>query len=228
MVRKILLSSKASANQRRWASLAARVPPGERAILYPLQMQPEANIDVWGRPFSNQVKVIEAMLASAPGDVAVAVKANPKSKYEISDDLIGLAERDDRLVLLPFEMGMAEAQELTFGTVTVSGTVGLEAVFGRGRCISLRHPIIERHFPTLAASDPAEAVARLLNEPEAGTGSVEAGARLLQLLVESSFPGFVSDPLSSPHCIEAANVALVADALLACLPGEVGLKALQA
>jgi hypothetical protein len=153
------------------------------------------------------------MLAAAPADVQIAVKANPKSKYEVCGELLDLAAKDPRVCLLPLEMRMPEAQRHAVGTLTVSGTVGLEAVLGKGRCVSLRHPIIAQHFPGFHAISVAHGVSRLLDEPEAGVGGVDAGTRLIQLLVRESFPGLVSEPLYHPMCIEPGNVSLVADAL---------------
>lgn len=210
---KLSLNRTLASNLQAWQLLQKIPAQGARALLYPLQMQPESNIDVWGRPYSNQIEMVRAMLADAPADVQVAVKANPKSKYEVSAGLIALAAQDARVCLLPLTMRMGEAQALTIGTLTVSGTVGYEAVLGKGRCLSLRHPVIEQNFPSHHARSVADGVQRLLNEPLAGVGGIEFGTRLIQSLVRDSFPGLVSEPLYHPACIDADNVRLVADVL---------------
>jgi hypothetical protein len=153
------------------------------------------------------------MLAATPDNVLIAVKANPWLKYETSDDLLELADNEERILLLPRRLSMAQAQAKTIGAVTVSGTVGLEAVFGRGRCLSLRHPIIDRLFPWCAAATPHEAVAKLLNEPTAGIGNPDQGEKLLTELQHLSFPGLIADPLWVPQCLDHANLDLVADAI---------------
>lgn len=196
-----------------WHRLARAPMPGERIILYPMQMAPEANIDIWGRPFHDQVAVIRALLDAAPPDVKVALKCNPKPKYELSAELMDLAAQDERIILLPVAMPMAEAMKQVIGAVTVCGTVGFEAVFGRGRCISLRHPVITETCPSLAAATPEEAVRRLLDEPSAGLGSPEQAVGLLQAIHARSYPGFVSDPFSSPDCLDPVNVERVAAAI---------------
>lgn len=211
--RKLALARQLKSNLRQWQALQKMPSPAARALLYPLQMQPEANIDVWGRPYSDQVALVRAMLAAAPADVQVAVKANPKSKYEVSAGLLALAAQEPRVCLLPLGTPMTKAQACTLGTLTVSGTVGFEAVLGKGRCLSLRHPLIEREFPGLHATSVAEGVYRLLNDPQAGTGGTELGTQLIQCLVAQSFPGLVSEPLYHPLCIEPENIRLVADAL---------------
>lgn len=210
---KLALGKELKSNLRQWQALQKIPSDPTQALLYPLQMQPEANIDVWGRPYSDQVALVRAMLAAAPSNVQVAVKVNPKSKYEISEGLLTLATGEPRVCLLPLNMSMTNAQACTVGTLTVSGTVGIEAVLGKGRCISLRHPLIEREFPSLHATSVAHGVHCLLNDPHAGMGGIEFGARLIQLLVKESFPGLVSEPLYHPMCIEPENIRLVADAL---------------
>jgi hypothetical protein len=154
--------------------------------------------------------------------VEIALKANPKAKYEVSDSLIELARGEPRLCLLPLAFNMAEAQRHCVGTVTITGTVGYEAVFGKGRALSLGHPLIEREFPGFHADSPQAAVKRLLEEPAAGVGNIQTGTRLMQCFVAESFPGLVSDPLSDPACLEPSNVGAVAQALHAVFTGEAG------
>jgi hypothetical protein len=150
----------------------------------------------------------------------VAVKANPKSKYEVSDELIALAEQEPRICLLPLDTPMTRAQAISLGTLTVTGTVGLEAVMGKGRAMSLRHPLIERQFPSLHAASVSEGVQKLLNDPKAGVGSAECGVQLVQYMVASSFPGLVSEPLFHPQCLDPENIRSVADALHGLSPGS--------
>jgi hypothetical protein len=202
---------------RRWGEVASLPPLPERALLYPMQLQPEANIDVWGRPYSDQLALIQELLTATPADVHIAVKANPKAKYELCDALFDLATREPRLCLLPMTMSMPQAQALSTGAITVTGTVGLEAITGKGRALSLRHPIIEREFPQFHAASPTEAAVRLLQDPQAGRGNTALGARLIQTLVSESFPGLVADPFSYPMAIAPDNIEAVAGPLLTLL-----------
>jgi hypothetical protein len=207
------LKRKTEKNIRLWQQHASNKITNQQAILYPLQMQPESNIEIWGRPYHNQVEVIKKLLAAAPLDYAIALKANPKPKYEMSDELISLALDEDRIVLLPMDCTMAEAQKYCVGAITVSGTVGYEAVLGKGRCISLRHPIIDQIASSHTAESPEEAVSKLLNDPSSGKGALELGAALMQAIKRRSFPGMISDPVSHPTCMSQENIALVAQAI---------------
>lgn len=212
--RKAALREELRKNLAAWGELALMPEVGKRrVVLYPLQMQPEANIDVWGRPFSNQVELLRRLLAALPADGAVAVKANPKPKYEVSAELLSLAREDARVILLPTDCSMEAAQAVSNGAVTVSGTVGFEAVFGRGRCLSLRHPVLERYLPEFHCDSPEVAVRRLLTDPNAGCGSAERGAYLLGQLVADSFEGTINEPTYDPNCLSPTNIGKVSAAI---------------
>lgn len=211
--RKMRLTALLKQRLAQWEQLARPVPPGCKALLYPLQMQPEANINVWGRPYSDQLATIKAMLAAAPDNIHIAIKANPKAKYEVTEDLIALARSESRIILLPLRQSMSEAQAATLGSLTVTGTVGLEAVFGKGRCLSLCHPVITEHLPAFHISSIAEGVQRLLDDPTAGLGTEATALWLLGYLISTSYPGIISEPLLDQRVLQPANVTLVADGL---------------
>lgn len=213
IARKYALQKVVERNTARWSVMQKAPQSAAKTILYPMQLQPESNVDVWGRPYSDQVETIRELLSAAPRDYQIAVKANPKAKYELNEDLFELASGDPRVCLLPFKMGMPDALAGCIGAVTVTGTVGFEAICGKGRAVSLRHPIIENEFPDFHASSPSLAVERLINEPKAGVGNVDLGTRLIKRFVNQTFVGRVSDPFSAPECVEPKNVNLVVEAL---------------
>jgi hypothetical protein len=210
---KLSLAQNVCRNLKRWHELERTPDCAKRTILYAMQLQPEANIDVWGRPYSDQVSFIKRLLCAAPQDFEIAIKINPKAKYELTDDLIAVAEAEKRICLLPTSLPMKEALDQTTGAITVSGTIGFEAMCGKGRALSLKHPIIEREFPAFHADTPEEAVRRLIDDPNAGVGSIDIGAKLIQRFVNQSFPGIVGDPISYPACMNPENVRAVAEAL---------------
>lgn len=220
--RKLTLQRLLKQNLESWAELSRMPDVTGPVILYPLQMQPEANIDVWGRPHSNQVLLAQRLLAALPEDGALAVKANPKSKYEVSVEMLALARSERRVILLPLDCPMNDAQDACVGAMTVSGTVGLEAVFGRGRCLSLRHPVLELHLPEFHAETPEQGVARLLTNPDQGRGSAARGADLLAQLVADSFEGTINEPAYDSNCLSPENIGKVTDAIALVLSATQG------
>ena len=63
---KYFLEKRKKRNILRWNELAnnqfKKIELSVFKILYPLQMQPEANLDVWGRKFNNQLQVIKNII----------------------------------------------------------------------------------------------------------------------------------------------------------------------
>jgi hypothetical protein len=211
--KKLLLERRMRAYGSRWSALSNTPRDRDKALLYAMQMQPEANIDVWGAPYSDQTALIAKMLSVAPPEFQIAVKVNPKFKYELTDDLLDLAELEPRLCLLPLDTTMKAAQESTLGTLTVTGTVGIEAAFGKGRAMSLCHPIIAELCPTLHAESVEDAVQKLISAQNHGFGNQNFGIEMLQTIHERSYPGIISEPLYDPNCCAAENIKLVANGI---------------
>ncbi|PTU32369.1 hypothetical protein [Stenotrophobium rhamnosiphilum] len=223
---KLALGAKVKANLASWDRLAALPPRGAKVILYPLQLQPEANIDVWGRPYRDQVGLIRRISELAGDGVVVAIKVNPKAKYEVCEELLKLSS--PAITLLPKNTSMEDALNRCSGAITVSGTIGLEAVFGAARCFSLAHPIINSQFPEFAVASLNDAIDRILRSEEGGRGNAKLGANLISSMYRQSFPGMISDPVSYPEAIARQNLDLVAAALQqACLGGRTMLTAMQ-
>jgi len=222
MLRKFVLMQGVKRNIRRWHEAASIPDPNEsKPLLYPLQLQPESNIDIWGNKYSDQLALIQRLLAAIPEGCKLALKANPKTYMEMSDSLLDYAVENERILLLPIAMDMSDAQTVCLGAVTVTGTIGFEAVCGRGRCISLGHPILEAHFPDFCADSPEAAVDKLIAEPNLGEGSPELGARLVDLFHRRSYAGKISDPVSDPACLDAENIRMVSDGLAQALSCDI-------
>jgi hypothetical protein len=117
---------------QKWDSIAYDIDIFDKIasynILYPLQMQPEANIDVWGSPNSNQTKVIEDIILLLEDGEKLILKPNPKSKYEINEEIISFVEKyKDKVVLLKHSTSMNDVIHHIDFIVTVTGTISLEA-----------------------------------------------------------------------------------------------------
>ena len=210
---KISLSWRLRQNKERWGRMAKQICPGSRSILYPLQMQPEANLDVWGEPWSNQLENLHALLKATPEDVIIAVKANPKAKYELSQELLTFAEYHSRIFLLPLKTGMDEARMSTCGTITATGTVGLEALLGLGRCLSLGHPVVAKYAPEFNTESFTAGARTLLENPSLGVGDHSTASVLLSRIVFDSHRGLINEPVWDNRCISRENVAAIARTL---------------
>jgi len=140
--RKISLEFRRKLHYKTWESFAHKNLPSHIDsnpwVLYPLQMQPEANIEVWGKPWSNQTELIRlAALALEREGAVLVVKPNPKSKYEITHDLCQLLKNTKNIIPLSHTTSMKEVFGKSKLIMTVTGTVLLEGIFSSKPVASL-------------------------------------------------------------------------------------------
>ena len=190
-------------------------------ILYPLQMQPELNLDVWGREHRDQAATIESLLTSVGDDGVVVVKPNPKSFHEMSADLNRRVGNSANLVRLVHNSTMRDVIQHCDLVVTVSGTVAIERLL--------------RREPVVIALDD---YARWLGVPTMGEMGVTLDnlgrdeiSRVTQIqseavdpravvarLVATSYEGMISEPLLAPQVLNDENVGLIARAIRDVVP----------
>ncbi|MGH8558732.1 MAG: hypothetical protein ACRESZ_15025 [Methylococcales bacterium] len=188
---------------------------GCRYVLYPMQMQPEANLDVWGNRHRDQTALIAGIADVLPEDCILFVKANPKTKYEMSRSLIEAIRSRDNVVPLPIALPMGDILPEASLVMTVTGTVAVECVLSGVPLAQLGPGITEgiQGCETIAA--PAE-LPDLLGRIGAGQYPAADEANhvaLIQRLFRTSFPGLVSDPATLPDVLQNANVVRVAAVL---------------
>jgi hypothetical protein len=134
------LSKNLKSSKRLWQKICSSNLLREDSglnILYPLQMQPEANLDVWGNKYRDQVDLILKISNILPENCKLLVKANPKAKYEVSSDLVDLINSRKNITALPIEMSMDEALKVTDLVITVTGTIAIECSFSKMPVITL-------------------------------------------------------------------------------------------
>lgn len=129
--RKMKLEKQKKQNIKRWNSIAEnksiKILEGSFAVLYPLQMQPEANIDVWGNKYRKQTKLIMDIHKQLKNGEKLIVKANPKPKYELEPELLNFIEQHENIYIPPVNWRMEQVLPVTDLIVTVSGTIAIEA-----------------------------------------------------------------------------------------------------
>lgn len=112
-----------------WDKLANQINTSDFNILYPLQMQPEANIDVWGFPYNNQLEIIQWIIDQLKEGQRLILKANPKSKYEISNELIDTIRLNpSKVTVLEHHTRMSDIWDDIDFVITVTGTISIECI----------------------------------------------------------------------------------------------------
>ena len=106
-------------------------------ILYPMQMQPEANLDVWGRQHRNQLNTIKQFVENTPDDISIVVKPNPKSKYELSSELIEYINSEPRIIPIAHDKTMDVVLPIVDLVVTVTGTIAIECILSNKPIVTL-------------------------------------------------------------------------------------------
>lgn len=203
----------------RWEDLAvARQPKANvQYVMYPMHMQPECNIDVWGYRYREQDLLIGDIASNLPAGWGLLVKPNPKSKYELSTRLMDIIEADGRIVPLSHTSVMADVLKMASTVVTVSGTIALESVLSNYPCLSLAMPYMRdqddgiRHLLTLP--DLPNKLPEIIAKRSDMEGRKDA-IRLYKYQVQSSYRGLISDPVSDPRCVSEENIGNVMAAML--------------
>lgn len=216
------LNSQLEANKARWEALAdSHVQALERStpdacpiLLYPLQMQPEANLDVWGAPWSDQTSLVRQLADLLPRGWKLAIKPNPKSKYEMSSSLCKVAEADSRILAISHTRSMQDVLPLVAAIFGITGTINLEAVFKDIPCFTPALPLIRDHAPERFLSHLSDLTLRLSALERGNFSLPDRSHELLFALVGSSFAGYIGDPIWTPSYLAKENIENVASAII--------------
>ena len=98
-----------------------------RFAFFPLHFEPEVSIQVFGRPYQNQIEVVRALALSLPADVQLVVKEHPRAigfrPSAYYDKLLDIPNVRFAEPLLPSISVVRHASLVA----VIAGTIGLEA-----------------------------------------------------------------------------------------------------
>lgn len=206
-----------------WDRLAAQWVPthaAERIVLYPLQMQPEANLDVWGQQFRDQVSLVWNLARALPAGWRLQLKLNPKAKYELSPALLAAVRGCPQIQPLRSAMPMNEVLPHAELVVTVTGTIALECVMS-GIALAQLGPGPAQGVPGVWRLLWPEQIGQAIRWMDAGGHrQADDASRItfVRSLFTTTFPGKIADPSSMPASMEPNNIRQVADCLLEQFP----------
>ena len=178
-------------------------------------MQPEANIDVWGRPRRDQTKNIQEIADQLDGSQILYVKPNPKSKYELSQELIALCSSHKHIKMIHHSVSMDAIFKDIDLVITVNGTIAIESIFSNKPVLTL----IKSLYNTAPNCLYLEDIKRLnyfINLVKQGTYptiSLKHQLDFINLLNKTSFPGIISDPFYNINCVAMENLQRVKNAI---------------
>jgi hypothetical protein len=215
---KLALDRKVRAALAEWDTIS----PGYQAaldddsrlkLLFPMQLQPEANLDVWGRKYRDQSAVIDRLATAAGPQGSIFVKLNPKSKYEMNDSLLATARKHANVVALPSSLKMPQVFPRMDLVVTVTGTVAMESIFHGKPCATLirsRNNDLSGCWFLEEPEQVADAIAAL----HAGRFVIQSQddiAAFVRRLYAESYAGIIQDPFTLPESASPANAGRLVD-----------------
>lgn len=177
---------------------------GKFRMLYALQMQPEANIDVWGHPNNNQLGFVQKIVAAmSEGDV-LYVKPNPKSKYELSKELIEYVAKTPDVIALHHRSKMDSIFNEMNLIFTITGTVGIEACMSNKPLVMAGKAVVSE-LKNCHNTDTIEGFKKAIELVKTGlfptlTDAERAG--YIQRICQSSYIGGIGDGLHNRHYLE--------------------------
>jgi len=179
-------------------------------VLYPLQMQPEANIDVWGKAYRNQTKLILNIIKNLPKNCLLFIKPNPKSKYEITDELIEVVKRFNKCIAIEHSIKMEDIIKEMDLVITVTGTIAIECVLNNKPIITLVDTLNSKAnnciYLESLDSNLRTIIKKIANNDYTKLTNAEK-TDYINHLNATSFKGVVSDPFTDSNCIGSDNIA---------------------
>ena len=215
---KYLLEKKKKINISTWEKDAIHSISDDETfkILYPLQMQPEANIDVWGRKWRDQTGLMSEIITLLPKNTKLFVKPNPKSKYELSEELIELCSKNPKIVAISHDMGMGEVFPKMDMVITVTGTIAMECIFSNKPVLTLAKTLNNRQKNCIYIDKLEEinTYVEMVMDKTFPTISERDKIAFINYLNQTSYSGEINDPYSSPLSIQNSNIEKISDAFL--------------
>ncbi len=206
---KFRIEKQKKQNILNWDSLATtEIDKNVFSILYPLHLQPEANIDVWGRPRRNQLESIKSLASNLSKEQILYIKPNPKSKYELSLELIKFIKGTSNVEMLRSDVTMdAIFNDIDLFT-TVNGTIALECIFANKPILTLVEVFFNRAYNCLFMERFGALqthISKIQND-EFPKLSLQQKIDFLNLLNNTSFNGVISDPYYSSYSMSEDNI----------------------
>tara|TARA_B100001057_G_scaffold501049_1_gene620038 strand:+ start:796 stop:2112 length:1317 start_codon:yes stop_codon:yes gene_type:complete len=207
---KISIDLKLKRYLRKWDKLSMPInmlPKNKKIMLYPLQMQPEANIDVWGNNFRDQSRLINDISNKLPNNWILVVKTNPKSKYEMNENLFKSLNNSNVFAInrdIPMHKILKKVGVIT----TVTGTIAIEGFLGNIYTFCLAPSIIDK-FPgssRVRNLKELKILLKLYEDNKLSYAKQSDKVEFMKFVFKNSFLGNISDPRSDKNCLNEKNI----------------------
>lgn len=183
-------------------------------VLYPLQVQPEENIDIMGRERRNQLEVIKDISKNLPKGCVLYVKPNPKPRYEVEQEMIKFVSSTKNIRMIHHSVTMTDIFNKLDLVVTVTGTIAIESLLSNKPVISLIKTINNTVKNCLYVEDlkVLPEIIQMVKANKFPQATLQDKIDFINLLNQTSYYGNVSDVLSDKSCIDEDNIVLITEA----------------
>ena len=129
VLRIINASRYASCLSKNEADLEALSDMGLKYFIYPLHFHPEASTLIKGRWINNQLQIIEFISKSLPSDCVLLVKEHKVSIGRRQKSFYNEVVKHHNVMLVSHKLNPHDLIKRSCGVVTISSSMGLEAIF---------------------------------------------------------------------------------------------------
>ncbi len=188
-------------NLNRWNMASKTVPSpvapnGKIKILFPLQLQPDPAIDVWGARYSDQAALLQRLATAAGDQATIFVKSHPNASCEMNDALLEVVRRNHALVPLSSRVRIQDAFTRADLIVTVTDTIAFHAILAGKPCATLVPSRNNRVSGCRYLSSP-EKLASLLYDLQSGQFHMHGPEELVEFVQQffaESYEGVIPHP----------------------------------
>jgi hypothetical protein len=180
-------------------------------VLFTMHVQPEASIDVLGIENNNQYELIKTLATNLPFEYTLLVKEHSNALGLRNKDYLKSIEEIPGVLLVDPLQDTTELLEYVDLTYTVSGTIGIEASILGKKSVSLA-PMFYNILPNSFFDKNPLNIKKYLNVTCAEDSKILENAFFQY--IQYTHKGFISDPISLPHCISKENIIDVSRAFL--------------
>jgi hypothetical protein len=178
-------------------------------VLYPLQMQPEANIDVWGKKYRDQQDLIQEVCEALPKKTVLYIKPNPKSNYELTEGLISYVDKQENIKIIHHSVKMDAILPKIDLVITVTGTIAIECILSNKPLVTLIKTINNLAENCIYIEDLKEDlknVISLIEMKEFKILNEQEKIVFINILNSTSYRGKVSDPFTDKASVSKKNI----------------------
>jgi hypothetical protein len=193
-------------------------PPAPRKpfVLCPLHMQPESTIDAYGSAHTDQIDNIAMLARVLPSTHEIYVKEHPSAAGDRGPSYYDRLKRIPGVRLIEPGADTFTLMREAWLVVSVAGTACYEAGLLGVPAATMAPLFYGDLLITRNLTPKAESVRSLKAMVEAYTAIPEAERReravtLIAEVLRCSFPALVSDPATTPACMDPDNLERLAD-----------------